>query len=441
MLQKIRKYIEKNNLAHPEDKIIVGVSGGADSVALLHILRTFGYNCIAAHCNFHLRMEESDRDELFVRALCSELNIPIHIIDFETSKYAEEKRVSIEMAARELRYNWFEKLCNEQGAQHIAIAHHADDNIETLLMNIVRGTGIKGMTGIPVKNGRIIRPLLNTTRNEIYDYLMKYDLNYVVDSTNAMTDYTRNKFRHQVIPLLEEINPSVRKTLYETIERFNAIEKVYNSAVTSQAVDMIVPTANGSEIDLDKLTNLPDRQVFLFEYLYEYGFHPDTIQQIGLSVDKDPGQIFYSENYKILHDRNKLLLTDIAKPEEQVTGILYINTEISQPIKIKCSLINIDNQFKISKSNTLVYLDVDKITFPLKVRKWINGDYFYPLGMNNRKKISDFLIDNKIDRFTKENIYVLESDGEIVWLIGLRIDNRFKISDKSVHALALELKT
>ncbi|MFZ4582319.1 MAG: tRNA lysidine(34) synthetase TilS [Paludibacter sp.] len=437
MLKKVENYIEKNNLLCSDAKVIVGVSGGADSVALLHILKQLGYSCIVAHCNFHLRDEESDNDEIFVREMANELHLAFEQIDFDTMEYARKCKISVEMAARELRYNWFEQLRKTHNASAIAVAHHADDNVETLLMNLTRGTGLKGMTGIPLQNGYVIRPLLCCTRADIVNYLIKYNLHHITDSTNAQNDYTRNKFRNQIIPLFEEINPSFKQTITALIERFEEIETVYNEKMV-EASSIITSTENNYfKIDIQKLKRTKYSKSLLYEILLPYSFHADTVENIINNLESEPGAIFYSITHKLLHDRDFLIVSKNKTPLQQTYNISESATEIFEPIHLYIRKRTYDS--KISKSNFFATLDATKVSFPLILRRWQKADSFVPFGMKNSKKLSDFFIDMKMNRFEKENTWLLCSGIDIVWVVGHRIDNRFCVDSNTQDIIEIQL--
>lgn len=436
MLNKVESYILKNNLLCNDAKVIVGVSGGADSVALLHLLKQLGYNCIVAHCNFQLRNKESLRDELFVHELAGEMHLPIEKIDFETYEYARKCKISVEMAARELRYNWFEQLRKTHHADAIAVAHHADDNIETVLMNITRGTGLRGLTGIPLRNGFIIRPLLCISRNDIINYLIKYNLQYVTDSTNAQNDFTRNKFRNQLIPVFEEINPSFKQTVTNLIERFEEIEAIYDEKINESKYEILKTENHHLKIDIQKLRSKKYYKSLLYETLLPYSFHADTVQNIVNNLDNEPGAIFHSFTHKLLHDREFLIVTENKEVKQQIYIIDESINSIAEPVHLKFRKRK--NDHTITKSKLYATLDAAKITFPLRLRRWQKADSFVPFGMKTHKKLSDFFIDNKINRFEKQNIWLLLSGEEIIWIVGHRPDNRFCIDENTTELLEIQ---
>lgn len=423
IINTVKKFIQQEKLiASPQEIILIGLSGGADSVALLHILLKLGYRCIAAHCNFWLRDRESLRDEEFVTQLCKKLEVPLYKIEFDTYGYAKEKSISIEMAARELRYNWFYELKKETKASSIAVAHHIDDNIETLLLNLIRGTGIKGLTGIPPRNQDIIRPLLCLYRKDITYYLDTIQQDYVTDSTNLEAEYTRNKIRLNILPLFEEINPSVKNTLNETIYRLRETEKIYLDSIY-QSIQRVY---TDGKIDIDKILQEVSPSTLLYEILYPLGFTPQQIESISQSLTKQSGKQFYSEKWKVLKDRNFLF---IEKKEQ---------TTLTPTLEFQEFLFNSD--FVIPRNKYVACLDKDKLKEPLTIRKWQIGDFFIPFGMKGRKKLSDYLTDNKFSLFEKENVWVLCSGKDIAWVINERIDQRFCIDNTTKNVVIIKEK-
>jgi len=437
MLQKVQTYIQKHQLLTSNKPIVVGVSGGTDSVVLLHILVSLGYDCVIAHCNFHLRMEESNRDESFVRNLAQELKLPLYCIDFQTTEYAKQQGISIEMAARELRYNWFGEILEKCGAQAIAVAHHADDSIETMLMNLVRGTGLRGLTGIAPRNQNIIRPLLCCSRSELEKYLVEHNLSHVEDSTNALSDYKRNKIRNEVLPLLEEINPSVRETLYSEIQHLNGTMEIYQQDI-DQITDLIVnKSGDVTKMSIEEIKKQAHIPTIMYELLYPYGFSSKIVEQVTEHIDSESGKIFFSETHRLVKDREYLM---IEKRKAVDNGIIHIDeseTEKYVPFRLTLNKINVNTDFHVSKQRNTVHVDTSTLKFPLTIRSWQKGDSFYPFGMNTRKKISDYFIDNKLSLPEKEQIRLLLSGNDIVWIIGWRMDNRFRVTNKTTEVLEI----
>ena len=429
MQQKVQTYIQNHQLLFPQGRIIVGVSGGTDSVVLLHVLLALGYDCLIAHCNFHLRMDESDRDELFVRTMALELKVPYYSVDFETTKYAEKHRISIEMAARDLRYAWFYELLYNHDAQAIAVAHHADDSIETMLMNLVRGTGLKGLTGIQPRNHKVVRPLLCCTRLELEDYLVRYDLDHIEDSTNATLDYQRNKFRNEVLPLLTEINPSVRQTLYSSLVRFEGTWAVFQQAIDKMKALIVHNEPGVVKMDIDCIQKQEHIPTLMYELLHPYGFGSSLIEQITGQLNGESGKIFFSETHRLLKDRKYLLISKIEEFSADEFLIAEEDPVIELPFPMKMSRLSITPDFKVSRLPNRIHVDASKLTFPLVLRRWKEGDLFFPFGMKQSKKISDFFINNKLSLLEKEHSWLLVSGKEVVWIVGLRLDNRFRVTN------------
>ena len=424
--QKIRLFIKDNLMLSDYSSIVVGLSGGADSVALLHILHSLDYNCIAAHCNFHLRGEESDRDEQFASEFSASLGIPFHKIDFDTISYAQNNKISIEMAARDLRYQWFETLREKENANTIAVAHHKDDNIETLLLNLVRGTGLKGLTGIKPVNGKIIRPLLCLSKEEITEYISENKLDYVVDSSNKEDFFTRNKIRLQIIPLLRTINPSLSDSLTQTMENLIEAEKIYNHEINKAISECF--DKEKSTINIPLLTSHPSPEAILYEILKDYGFGRDIVLNITESIHSQPGKEFFSEKYRLIKDRETFILSTINKDVKQTSFLIdKTTTKLEEPVKIDFSSISSLPDISFSKEKNIAYFDEDKLSFPLTLRKWEKGDRFMPFGMKNTKKLSDYFSDRKFSLADKENTWVLCSGNAICWLVGERSDERFKV--------------
>ena len=439
MQQKVQTYIQDHQLLTQKGRIIVGVSGGTDSVVMLHVLMSLGYDCVIAHCNFHLRMDESDRDELFVRDLAKELKVPYYSVDFETTKYAEEHKISIEMAARDLRYAWFYELLYNHDAQAIAVAHHADDSIETMLMNLVRGTGLKGLTGIQPRNHKVVRPLLCCNRLELETYLVRFDLDHIEDSTNASVDYQRNKFRNEVLPLLAEINPSVRQTLYDSLERFEGIWAIYQQSIDAMK-QLIVRNGPGLvKMDIDAIKIQEHIPTLMYELLHPYGFGPAVIEQVTGQLDGESGKVFFSETYRLIKDRKYLLISKIDDNPAQDFMITEDETVIEFPFLLKINKQPVTPDFEVSKEITRIHVDASRLTYPLVLRRWKEGDTFFPFGMKQRKKVSDFFIDNKLSLFEKEHSWILVSNNEIVWIVGQRLDNRFCVTNETMEVVEFKI--
>ena len=442
MLEKVKDFINRENLIPQNSTVIVGLSGGIDSMVLLDILTLLGYNCIAAHCNFHLRNDESDRDEKFVKNWCKTIDTQYTSINFDTKQYAADRKISIEMAARELRYCWFETIRNEYQADYIAVAHHKDDSVETLLLNLIRGTGIKGLTGISPKNGHIVRPLLCLSRNEIESYISERDIPYVTDSTNHEDIYLRNSLRLNVIPLLETLNPSVRETIFRTSRNLTEAEKIYSESIQKS----ISKVFNDNKIYIDELKRTASQRSVLFELLTPYSFTPSTIEDIYESIDSISGKIFYSDvnsdlgkkGYRLIKDRNIFLLDALTECNNKDKTFLIEEgaNEILEPIRLIIRILNSSDEIKYHRN--ILYLDEEKIKYPLELRRWRAGDWFIPFGMKGRKKLSDYFTDHKFTLKDKAEAWILTSGEDIVWLVGERNDDRFKITDRTKKIVAIE---
>ena len=412
--QRITQYIEKEDLFSSDSKILVALSGGADSVALLCFLHAAGYHCEAAHCNFHLRGEESNRDEQFVRQLCKKYGIRLHTIDFDTTRHASEKHISIEMAARELRYNWFEEIRNQCQADVVAVAHHQDDSVETILLNLIRGTGITGLLGIRPRNGVIVRPLLCINREEIMRYLQSIGQDYVTDSTNLEDEYTRNKIRLNILPLMRTINPSVKNSLIETSNYLSDVATIYNK-YTEEVKERIV-TEEG--IRICELVKEPAPEALLFEILHPLGFNSSQIKDIVHSLHGQPGKQFSSKEWRVIKDREFLLIENIQSEDKEELPFQIIKEEKEYT-----------SDFQIPREKGIACFDADKLDGAISFRKWRTGDTFTPFGMKGKKKVSDYLTDRKFSISQKERQWVLCCGERIAWLIGERTDNRFRIDE------------
>lgn len=421
---RVAQYIEKEKLFCLNDKVLVTLSGGADSVALLRLLLSMGYTCEAAHCNFHLRDKESDRDEAFVRRLCHESGVLLHIEHFDTTQYAAKKHISIEMAARELRYEWFETLRRQREASVITTAHHKDDSVETVLLNLIRGTGINGLLGIRPRNGNIVRPLLCLSREEIIAYLQYIDQDYVTDSTNLLDEYTRNKIRLNLLPLMKEINPSVKESIIRTTNYLNDAATLYNQSIGEARKRILTPEG----IRIEALLQEPVPEAILFEVLHPLGFNTTQIDNIRQTLDGQPGKTFLGKGWRVIKDRDLLLI------EEDTTA------EKSQPpFRLVMEEYDYTSEFIIPKDKNTACFDADKINKTWEIRKWKPGDVFIPFGMTGKKHVSDYLTDKKFSLSEKEKQWILCFGEQIAWLIGERTDNRFKVNENTKRVIIVRI--
>lgn len=422
MLSKVKDYIKQHNLLNSNDLYIVALSGGADSVALLLFLDEMGYQVHAAHCNFHLRGAESDRDEAFCESLCLQKNIPFHRIHFDTLTYAETHHVSVEMAARELRYGYFEQLRKDIGASGICVAHHRDDSVETVLLNLIRGTGLRGLTGIQPRKGYILRPLLCVSRQEIEQYLQTKGQSYVTDSTNLVAEVQRNVVRLQVLPLLETINPAVADNIQRTAENLTEAQSVLDVAIEN--------IRNAKILEYRELERFGSREYILYEWAKQYGFNGPQVKDM---LTAETGSVFSSSmGYDLLVDRDSYLVEPKLKPHIEVRipeEGTYILDEITKIKVKKCPAY-------VSKNPSVATLDAQKVAFPLTVRRVEEGDRMQPYGMRGTKLLSDLMTDCKLSLFDKRRqLVVVDAQGIVIWAVGLRVSQQVAITDHTSEVL------
>ena len=437
---RFEQYIHQHQLFFKNDCILVAASGGIDSTVLLQLLHELDYDCVVAHCNFNLRNEESDSDEQFVKELAEKYKLFFVSKSFETSLYAEKKGISIQMAARELRYDFFEKVRKENHCKVIATAHHADDNIETFFINLVRGTGIKGLSGIPVKAGNIVRPLLFATRNEIEQYAKLQKINWRSDSSNLLNKYTRNKLRNQILPLFDEIKPGFRNILLRNIEHFHDTNNLLKELLKDKLNNLVTQKKDSILVSIEEIKSIQSGKTILYEIISNYGFNPKQIENIWQSLNSESGKMFYSKNYSLNKDRKHIIISPVEEKNQEKRFYIDDATEwISEPFEMSIEKTSWYKGDEISHDPKLVFIDSALVEFPLIIRRWMPGDYFQPFGMKGFKKLSDFFIDQKISKTEKENSWVLESSNRIIWLVGQRLDDRFKITTKTLEIFKLHL--
>ena len=440
MLEKFKKFAADNNLIKPGDRILLAVSGGIDSMVMTHLFLQTGNKLGIAHCNFSLRASESDLDEEMVSKYAEEHNIEFFSTRLETKAYARKNGLSVQMAARELRYNWFEQIRMENGYDSIAIAHNLNDNIETLMINLIRGTGISGLTGMKPEANHIIRPLLFATRQEIIYYCNRNMITYREDLSNADTKYLRNKIRHLIIPLLKEINPSVESTLSETAEIITGINEIVTDYIDDLRKKVSVITDEYIAFKISLLKPYLRKKVILFELFRPYGIGDVALNDLINIIEGKTGGRLFTGSHRIVKNRKDLLVQSIRNEKDGIRLILNLNQFDRIPEIEDVKSVNISEKFEIPTGQFSACIDPAKLSYPLVVRKWTTGDYFYPLGMNHRKKLSDYFIDRKYSIFDKENALILESDGKIVCILGDRIDNRFRITGSSKNALIINVR-
>jgi len=437
MISGFSKFISENNLIKPSDRILLAISGGIDSMVMAHLFHMLNYKTGIAHCNFSLRGDESDKDEELVRQFASENRIPLFAIRFETKTYAIQHKLSVQMAARELRYNWFEQIRIENGFDLIAVAHNLNDNIETVLINLTRGTGIAGMTGMRPLSNRIIRPLLFAAREKIVNFQTEHGIIFREDRSNADTKYVRNKIRHLIIPVLKEINPSIETTLSETAERFSGFYEIVSEYISMLRKEVSIKREWYVSFLLDKIKPYEKNKAILFELFKPYGINDALLIDLIRIIEGESGGLVITPTHRIIKNRNELIVTEEKKQDNVFYTIYNIDDFKIFPGITSAEKIIISKDFKIPADKKIACLDIQLISYPLTIRKWEDGDNFFPLGMKQKKKLSDYFIDKKYSILDKEKIFILESGGKIIWIIGDRIDDRFKVTSETREVLLM----
>ena len=437
MLAQFSQHINSHFSFLKDKKLLIAISAGIDSVVLSHLLHSLKFNISLAHCNFQLRGKESDKDEAFVKKLAKDLKVPIYTQSFETAGYAKKQKLSIQLAARELRYKWFEEVLRINGLDFVLTAHHADDDLETFIINTARGTGLDGLTGIPERNGNILRPLLPFSRSQIEKYAKEKGITWREDQTNLEINYLRNKIRHKIIPVLKEINPALLASFKTTLENLKGSRQIIDDKISELSNDLIIKDENELKLDIDQLTKLSNPKAYLFELLNPYGFTEwNDIRDLLVAQS---GKKIRSSTHQLVKDRKYLLLARYDKDDKNKDvykvnkGDLYFHEE---DVKMKFTYLK-ESQTVINNNN-VAFLDLGNLKFPLTVRKWEKGDYFYPFGMKGKKKLSKYFKDEKISILDKEKIWLLCSEDQVSWIVGKRLDDRFRITDKTKNILKIE---
>lgn len=450
MISKIQKYIAQNNLFNSGTPVLVACSGGIDSMVLCDVLLKLNYKIAIAHCNFQLREIESDEDEKFVEQYALQNKLKFHSVKFDTKDFKKGKTISTQMAARELRYEWFEKIRKENGYHSVATAHHLDDQLETVLLNIAKGTGLRGLTGMQAKSGFVIRPFLEISKQEILNYATENKISFREDSSNASDDYQRNLIRHHITPILYEINPDFSSAAIDFISRMNDYTLLTNEYIEKLKQKCWSEKNGIIEIKLGFIKSHKAGQTILFHLIKDFGFNTDQTCQVFknlTSLNAESGRQFFSETHRMVVDRKSLFV--VPKNAERENYLIFDkipNQIIFNDYKIQCSLVPM-NEVSIKSSNRYAYFDADKIEFPLMIRYYKEGDYFYPFGMSKpktpgktgKKKLSKYFKDEKFSLIEKENTAVLFSGEKLIWLINHRIDDRFKITNKTKTVLKMVL--
>ncbi|NEW79871.1 MAG: tRNA lysidine(34) synthetase TilS [Gelidibacter sp.] len=430
-----------------DKNLLVAVSGGIDSVVLTHLLHKLNFTISLAHCNFSLRGKESNEDEEFVKQLGEKLEIQTYTIKFETEAYAEEKGISTQMAARDLRYSWFQKIAKENNIDYIITGHQKDDVLETFFINLTRGTGLDGLTGIPEIQGNIVRPFMIFSRNEILVYAAKKKILWREDRTNSSIRYVRNKIRHKIIPVLKELNPNLLETFYNTLENLKGSQQIVKDRIQNIKEKITKTHKNEKHFSIDELKKLSNPKIYLFEILKEYGF--TEWNDVADLLECQSGKQVFSKTHRLLKDREVLILSEMLKQEEIERFEISENThEISTPIKLKLETITIPFDTKNHQNKVLeelifddkntISIDFDNIEFPLILRKRQKGDFFFPIGLHGKKKVSKFFKDEKLSLIDKENTWLLFSKNDLIWIVGMRLDDRFKVTKTTSKILKIK---
>ncbi len=407
---------------------------------LLHLLHELKYDITVAHCNFRLRGDESDGDAVLVTNVCEALQVPCFVKLFDTQLYAEQHQVSIQMAARDLRYQWFEELCRNHGYARICTAHHADDQAETILINLIRGTGPKGLTGIPIRNGKVVRPLLHFSKAELLAYANAHQIKWREDSSNQKEDYQRNLLRLKIIPELQKINPSLTETLLTLSEVMSETDYLANLSI-SQFLELRVEKGKDSTtLSTFELDRHPASKTILFSFLSAYGFRSGQMEMIARSLTGQPGKIFYASNYRAVLDRDRLIVTPVSISDPQISEVIN-SPDMTVTFcdgELTLRLAEPDLQ-EMTRNNDphIAYLDAAEIKFPLTSRHWLKGDYFYPLGMDHQRKLSDYFTDRKLAVNEKEKVRLLLNGEQIIWIVSERIDQRYRLTENTKKVLEL----
>lgn len=434
MLTKFQNHIEQNFHQLKDKKLLLAVSGGIDSMVLLDLFYKLRFDICVVHCNFQLRGNESDADEMLVRETCQDRFIPYFIESFDTLEFAKENKLSIQLAARKLRYDWFQEIIS-LGFDYVLTAHHLDDNVETFLINFIRGTGLEGLTGIPAQNGNIIRPLLPFSREEIENYANENKIQWREDLSNASDKYFRNKLRHNIVPILKELNTGFLDSFQNTLHHLQQSESLVNDASKLVFEKVVEEKENQLEIHLKPLLEFQNYKAYLYQWLKNYGF--SAWSDIYDLVEAQSGKQVFSETHVLLKDREKLILSGRkSSNNSEVFIIESLDSKVNIPLKLRfCKAVNI-----FETHSNCIFVDENKIKFPLTIRKWQEGDYFYPSGMNGKKKLSKYFKDEKYSLLDKENQWLLCSEDQIVWIIGKRADDRFKSKETTQNSIKIVLE-
>lgn len=441
MLDQFKQYITGFRLFEPDEPILLAISGGVDSMVMAELFHRAGFNFAIAHCNFGLRGSESNQDEAFVAAVAETYGVRFFVNHFKTREYAGFNKISVQMAARTLRYEWFDELQHTEGFKAIATAHHLDDQIETFFINILRGTGISGLHGILPYRSMIVHPMMFAFRRQIEEFAGDEAITYREDSSNRSSKYVRNKIRHDLVPLLGEINPEFRKTITTTIDRMRETELLLSNHIDQIREQVEILNDGLVSFKIPELLKLDPLEVYLFELLQPFNFNRSVTDEIAAALHLLSGKFFFSATHRAVKDRDLLLITELGPAGVFPTGDIIIekqSPDIKKPVQLRFTHLENQPGLPVEKSGNIAMLDASKIHWPLRLRKWKEGDTFVPFGMNNNKKLSDFFIDNKFSIVEKENAWLLINGNEIAWLVGHRIANGYRITPETKTILKIE---
>ena len=436
MLQAFRQHLDSDLGFLKDSRLLLAISGGLDSVVLAHLCQKLDLKVSFVHCNFNLRGAESDADEKFVLELSEDLELEIFIKSFETEVYAKQEGISIQMAARELRYNWFSELAEQLHFDYILTAHHADDNLETFLINLTRGTGLEGLMGIPEVSDKIVRPLLPFSRETMEIYAIAEQIKWQEDSTNASTKYLRNKLRHDIIPILKQMNPQLLQNFQTTISNLQDSQNIIEDAIVKVQKKVVEVADNQIKLNIKKLKKLSDPKAYLYHLLKDFNF--TAWNDVVNLLDSQSGKQVFSSTHRLLKDRDFLLLSEIVSASDEIPISILKEDRTITTLFGELFFDKVDAIAETSKN--CIYVDADQLKFPLILRKWEEGDFFYPLGMKGKKKLSKYFKDEKLSLIDKEQIWILLSGVDVVWIIGKRADDRLKITESTTNILKIELR-
>lgn len=440
MLKPFREFAEKHYLIPQQGKVVLAVSGGADSVVMTHLFHLAEISCVIAHCNFQLRGAESDEDESFVREMGASYGMEVLVRRFDTRAEVADSNVSVQMAARNLRFRWFENLLENPGYELVAAGHHLDDQVETFFINLLRGTGISGLRSILPKQQQIIHPLLFATRKQIEGYAKEQKLAFRSDSSNASVKYQRNKIRHELLPVLEQIAPGYQEVFRKSFRHLRDAEAVLNNCIDQRMEGLVQVEGDTLLIEKRGLLQLKDHEEVMRIWLQRYGFHEETVCNITGAMSGQAGKQFFSPTHRLTVDRKYVVLEPVQDAADGQEILIEEDTsEVSRPVGLRFTKQPLSTGFVIQQDCHIATLDWDKLRYPLRLRRWRQGDAFVPLGMQGRKKVSDFFTDIKLSVPQKERVWLLVSDEDIVWIVGHRIDDRYRVTGQTKQVLQIEL--